>query len=164
MKLRTLLVALAATITLALVTACSPSNVKPMSPAQVAAIVCPQLNLAHTQLVALNTAMQANPSTSIAGANAAKQLAAIHPIVTAVCNGSAAAAGVDASSLAALVQTGLPALSNLAATLPLTPAQLAQVQTGLAAAQIAAGLVGVVQQQVQAAQAAPAPATSVAKP
>jgi hypothetical protein len=165
MRTRTLLVALATMASLALMSACTTPGAKPLSPAQVAAIACPQLNVAHTQLVALNTALAADPATAAAGAAGAKQLAAVHPIVAAVCNGNLAAAGVDASSIAALVQTGLPALSNLANTLPLAPAQRAQLQTGLVAAQIAVGLVGAAQ-QAQAAQAAQstAPAASAAQP
>lgn len=163
MKRMSLLVALAAMVSLALIAGC---GVKPqqLNPQQIAAIACPQLNLVHTQLVAFNTALQADPATAGTGAQAQIQLAAIHPIVTAVCNGAAAAPAVDISSIQALVQTGLPALAHLAGSLPLPPAQQAQVQAALVVAETAAGVVGVVEQQIKAAQAAPAAAASTAKP
>src|SRR6185312_10981345 len=162
MKLKTLIVALVATC-LAVLAGC---GVKPqqLTPQQIAAIACPQLNLVHTQLTALNTALEADPATAGTGAQAQIQLAAIHPIVTAVCNGAAAAPAVDVSNIQALVQTGLPALAHLAGSLPLTPAQQAQVQAALVVAETAAGVAGVVEQQIKAAQAVPASAASTAKP
>jgi hypothetical protein len=163
MKRMSLLVALAAMVSLALIAGC---GVKPqqLNPQQIAAIACPQLNLVHAQLVAFNTALQADPATAGTGAQAQIQLAAIHPIVTAVCNGAAAAPSVDVSNIQALVQTGLPALAHLAGSLPLPPAQQAQVQAALVVAETAAGVVGVVEQQIKAAQAAPTSAASAAKP
>jgi len=162
MKLKTLIVALVATC-LAVLAGC---GVKPqqLTPQQIAAIACPQLNLVHTQLTALNTALEADPATAGTGAQAQIQLAAIHPIVTAVCNGAAAAPAVDVSNIQALVQTGLPALAHLAGSLPLTPAQQAQVQAALVVAETAAGVVGVVEQQIKAAQVAPGGAARTAKP
>lgn len=164
MKRISMLVALAAMVSLALMAGCAGNAAKQLSPQQIAAIACPQLNLVHTQLVALNAALEADPSTAATGKQAQAQLDAIHPIVTAVCNGAAAAPAVDVSNIQALVQTGLPALAHLAGSLPLTPAQQAQVQAALVVAETAAGVVGVVEQQIKAAQAAPAPAASAAKP
>lgn len=163
MKRMSLLVAVAAMVSLALIAGC---GVKPqqLNPQQIAAIACPQLNLVHTQLVALNAALEADPATAATGKQAQAQLDAIHPIVTAVCNGAAGAPTVDVSSIQALVQTGLPALAHLAGSLPLTPAQQAQVQAALVVAETAAGVVGVVEQQIKVAQAAPATAASTAKP
>lgn len=161
MKLKTLIVALVATC-FAVLAGCAGNAAKPLTPQQIAAIACPQLNLVHTQLVAFNAALEADPATAGTGAQAQIQLAAIHPIVTAVCNGAAGAPTVDMSSIQALVQTGLPALGNLAGSLPLPPAQLAQVQAALVVAETAAGVVGVVEQQIKAAQ--PASAASAAKP
>lgn len=163
MKRISLLVAVAAMFSLALIAGC---GVKPqqLNPQQIAAIACPQLNLVHTQLTALNTALEADPKTAATGQQAQAQLDAIHPIVTAVCNGAAAAPAVDASSIQALITTGLPALGHLAASLPLPPAQQAQVQAALVVAETAAGVAGVVEQQIQAAQVVPAPAVSAAKP
>lgn len=163
MKLKTLIVALVTTC-FAVLSGCAGNAPKSLTPQQIAAIACPQLNLVHTQLVALNTALEADPATAGTGAQAQIQLAAIHPIVTAVCNGAAGAPTVDASSIQALVQTGLPALAHLAGSLPLTPAQQAQVQAALVVAETAAGVVGVVEQQIKAAQVVPAPAVSAAKP
>lgn len=155
MKRMSLLVALAAMVSLALLSGCGVKP-QPINPAQVASIACPQLNLVHTQLVALNTALEADPATAAVGKQAQAQLDAIHPIVTAVCNGAQAAPAVSLASLQALITTGLPALGHLASTLPLPPAQQAQVQAALVVAETAVGIVGVVKQQIQAAQPAAA--------
>lgn len=161
MKLKTLIVALVAAC-FAMLAGCAGNQPKPLTPQQIAAIACQQLNLVHTQLTALNTALEADPKTAATGQQAQAQLDAIHPIVTSVCNGAAGAPTVDASSIQSLVQTGLPALAHLAGSLPLTPAQQAQVQAALVVAETAAGVVGVVEQQIKAAQ--PASAASAAKP
>jgi len=133
---------------------------QPLTPAQIATIACPQLNLVHTQLSVLNAALKADPATADLGNKADAQLAVAHAIVTKVCNGAAAAPMVDASSIQALVQTGLPALGFLAGSLPLPPAQQAQVQAALVLAETASGVVGVVEAQIAAAKAAPASASS----
>lgn len=133
---------------------------QPLTPQQIATIACPQLDLVHTQLTALNATLVADPATAAVGAKASAQLAVVHAVVTKVCNGASAAPLVDASSVQALVQTGLPALAYLAGSLPLPPAQQAQVQAALVLAETAAGVVGVVEAQVAAAQAAPASASS----
>lgn len=149
----------------ALIGLCAGCGVKPqpLTPQQIAAIACPQLNLVHTQLVAFNAALEADPATAAIGKQAQAQIDAVHPIVAAVCNGAQAAPAVDLSSIQALISTGLPALGHLAGTLPLPPAQQAQVQAALVVVETAAGVVGVVEQQFKAAQAAPASAASVAK-
>jgi len=139
---------------------CASNQVQPIPPAQIAAVACPQLSLVHTQLTALNTALEADPKTAALGKKAAAQLATIDPIVAGVCNGASAAPKVDFASIQTLAQTGFPALAALAAALPLPPAQQAQVQAALAVAETAAGVIGVVQQQVQAAKAAPASGSS----
>lgn len=163
MKSRILIVALVAAC-FAMLAGCATSGAKPLSPQQIAAIACPQLNLVHTQLVAFNAALEADPATAATGKQAQAQLDAVHPIVAAVCNGAQAAPAVDLSSIQALITTGLPALGHLAGSLPLPPTQQAQVQAALVVAETAAGVVGVVEQQIKAAQAAPAPAASTAKP
>lgn len=129
---------------------CVSNQAQQVSPQQIATIACPQLNLVHTQLVALNTALEASPKTADLGKKGAAQLAAIQPIVSAVCNGAAAAPKVNFASLQTLAQTGFPALATLSASLPLTPAQQAQVQAALAVAETAAGVVNALQQQAQA--------------
>lgn len=133
---------------------CASNQAQTVSPQQIATIACPQLNLVHTQLVALNTALQADPKTADLGKKGAAQLAVIHPIVTSVCNGAAAAPKVDFSNIQALAQTGFPALAALAASLPLTPQQQAGIQAALAVAETATGVVAALQQQ------APAPAST----
>lgn len=150
----------------ALIGLCAGCGVKPqpLTPQQIATIACPQLDLVHTQLAALNAALEADPATADLGHKADAQLAVAHGVVTKVCNGASAAPAVDASSIQALVQTGLPALAYLAGSLPIPPTQQAQVQAALVLAETAAGVVGVVEAQVKAAQAAPAPAASAAKP
>jgi hypothetical protein len=67
---------------------------------------------------------------------------------------------VDVSNIQALISTGLPALAHLTGSLPLPPAQQAQVQAALVVAETAAGVAGVVEQQIKAAQATPAAASS----
>lgn len=134
---------------------CVSNQVQPIPPAQIAAVACPQLNLVHTQLVALNTALEASPSTADIGKKAAAQLAAVQPVVAAVCNGAAAVPTVNFANIQTLAQTGFPALGAIAASLPLTPTQQAQIQAALAVAETAAGVVSALQQQAQ-----PAPATS----
>jgi len=129
---------------------CTTTGVQPIQPAQIAAVACPQLSLVHTQLVALNTALEADPKTAALGTKAAAQLAAIQPIVNGVCNGAAASPAVNFATIQTLAQTGFPALAALAASLPLPPSQQAQVQAALAVAETAAGVVGVLQQQLQA--------------
>lgn len=149
----------------ALIGLCAGCGVKPqpLTPQQIATIACPQLDLVHTQLAALNAALEADPATAVLGHKADAQLAIAHAVVTKVCNGASAAPAVDASSIQSLVQTGLPALAYLVGSLPIPPAQQAQVQAALVLAETAAGVVGVVEAQVKAAQAGPASASSVAK-
>jgi hypothetical protein len=158
MKARTLLVAVAITITLALVTGCATQGVKPLSPAQVAQVACPQVKLVNAQLTSLNTALLASPATASFAAKANATIATLQPTVDAVC---AAGATVTAPNLQALAQQALPALATIVSTLPIPPAQEAQIQAGLIAAQIAFSAAGIVVQQVKAAQA-PAPASSAA--
>ena|SRR5690242_1800585 len=156
MKIK-IMVALCAAFALACVfglSGCASNQVQPIPPAQIAAVACPQLNLVHTQLVALNTALEAAPSTAAVGKKAAAQLAAVQPVVAAVCNGASAVPTVNFANIQTLVQTGFPALSALAAALPMTPAQQAAVQAALAVAETAAGVVSALQ------QAQPAAATS----
>lgn len=136
------------------VAGCASNQAQSVSPQQIATIACPQLNLVHTQLVALNTALQADPKTADLGKKGAAQLATIHPIVEGVCNGAAAAPKVDFASIQTLAQTGFPALAALAASLPLTPQQQAGIQAALAVAETATGMVAALQQQ------APAPAST----
>jgi hypothetical protein len=136
---------------------CTTGTVQAVQPAQIAAVACPQLALVHNQLVALNAALVADPKTAAVGAKATAQLAAIQPIVDGVCNGAAAAPKVDFTTIQSLVQTGFPALATLAASLPLTATQQAQIQAALAVAETAAGVVNALQQAAQ-----PAPASTAA--
>lgn len=162
MKAKTLLAAISILL-LGLVAGCGVKP-QPLTPAQIATIACPQLDLVHTQLTVLNAALKADPATAGIGAKAAAQLDIAHAVVTKVCNGAAAVPSVDALSIQALIQTGLPALGYLAGTLPLPAAQQAQIQAALVIAETAAGVVGVVEAQVEAAKAAPISASSVSSP
>jgi len=137
---------------------------QPLTPKQIATIACPQLDLVHSQFVVLNAALEADPATAALGHKADAQLAIAHAVVTKVCNGASAAPAVDTSSIQALIQTGLPALAYLAGSLPIPPVQQTQVQAALVLVETAAGVVGVVEAQVKAAQAAPASAASTDKP
>jgi hypothetical protein len=149
MKFKTLAAMLVA-LTVCALSGCTTGNVQAIQPAQIAAVACPQLNLVHTQLVALNTALEADPKTAAVGAKAAVQLAAIQPIVNGVCNGAAGVATVNFANIQSLVQTGFPALATLVASLPIPAAQQAEIQAALAVAETAAGVVSTLQQQIQA--------------
>lgn len=157
MKMKLSVAAIAAALFLCVfgLAGCASNQVQPLQPAQIAAVACPQLNLVHSQLVALNTALQADPKTADLGKKAAAQLAAVQPAVAAVCNGATAAPKVDFSNIQALAQTGLPALAALVASLPIPPAQQAQAQAALAVAGTAVGIISALQQP-----ASPAPASS----
>ncbi|HXS04826.1 MAG TPA: hypothetical protein VN731_10140 [Rhodanobacter sp.] len=159
MKTKTLLLALIA-LALTCVSGCTTTGGQKLSPAQIAAIACPQVNLVNSQLTVINAAMLASPATASFAQKANAELVAIQPTVAAVC---AAGANVTATNLQALAQQALPALGTIVGTLPITPAQQAQAQAGLVVAETALGLAGVVEQQIQAAKAqgAPARASSV---
>ena len=135
---------------------CASNQPESIPPAQVLAIACPPVQAAIVQFEALDATLPTVPAAVKAGAT----LKQIQPTVAAAC---AAGATVSVANVQAFAQTVLPALGQVAGSLPLPPAQLAQVQAGLVAAEIAVGAIGLVQQQIQAAQkakAAPAPATS----
>jgi predicted small lipoprotein YifL len=148
MKIKTMIVALAAAMLLA---ACATTGPQPLTPAQIAAIACPQINLAVTQLTAFNAVAAADPATKAFATKANADLIVAQPTIAAVC---AAGATVTATNLQALAQQALPALGTVVGSLPLPPAQQAQVQGALVLAETAMGLAGVVEQQIQAAKAA----------
>ena len=134
--------------------ACSTTQTESIPPDQILAIACPPVQAAIVQFEALDATLPTVPAAVKAGAT----LKQIQPTVAAAC---AAGATVSIANVQAFAQTVLPALGQVAGSLPLPPAQLAQVQAGLVAAEIAVGAIGVVQQQIQAAQQAKAaPATS----
>jgi len=156
MKTQTLIAALVVACMLVLA-GCATDGAKQLSPAQIAAIACPQVNLVNSQLTVINTAMLASPATAPFAKKASAELIAIQPTVAAVC---AAGATVTATNLQALAQQALPALGTVVGSLPITPAQQAQAQAALVVAETALGLAGVVEQQIQAAKADPAAPTS----
>lgn len=132
--------------------ACTTGGTKPLAPAQVFAIACPPIQASIVQFEALDATL-----TTPAAQKAQAQLQQLQPVVAAACT---AGATVSTANVQAFAQTVLPALGQIAGSLPLKPAQLQQVQAGLVAAEIAIGVAGTVEQQIQAAQAAPAVATS----
>lgn len=159
MKIRSMLVALAAMASLALMAGCATTggNAPPqLQPSQVLAIACPPVQASITQFEALDATL---PTVPVA-VKAKAALEKIQPAVTAAC---AAGATVSIANVQAFAQTVLPALGQVAGSLPLPPAQLAQVQAGLVAAEIAVGAIGVVEQQIKAAHPAPASAASAGK-
>lgn len=137
--------------------ACTTSSGQKLSPAQVAAIACPPIQAANAQFHVLVAASPNDAKLQAAGA----KLATIEPVVAAACN---AASTVTATEVQELATQVLPALSQVAGSLNLPADKLAQIQAGLVAAQIAVGVVGVVEANIKAAQTAPspAPAASVA--
>lgn len=154
---------LAAALVVAFIGLCAgcTSGVKPVPVSQIASGVCANLGAAHDQLVAINAALSINPTTSALGAKATKDLAALQPAVNTLC---AEAATITATQLNAAVAQLLPAFASIVATLPIPPAQQAQVQGALALAEGAVGLAGVVEAQIKAAQAAPASASIAVPP
>lgn len=160
MKIKSFLVAaLAATV--ALSSGCATNGAQPLSPAQIASVVCPQFALVKTQLTAFDAVLIANPTTQAIGTKANADLAVAQPVVNAVC---AAGATVTAANLQALAQQALPAFATVVGTLPLPAAQQAQIQGALVLAETAVGVVGVVEAQVAAAKAASTPASTAAVP
>ncbi|MFK2876908.1 hypothetical protein [Rhodanobacter hydrolyticus] len=158
MKRLSMLVALAAMVSLALIAGCAT---KPPSPAQIAAVACPSINAGVTLLKTFNAEMAAVPSSAGFATKAQADLTKYAPTIDAVC---AAGATVTATNLSALKTQALPALGSIVGALPLTAAQQMQAQTILVAAETAMGLVGVVEQQIAAAKAAPVSASSAANP
>lgn len=152
MKITTLIMAFVAVMLLA---ACATTAPQQLSPAQVFAIACPPVQAAIVQFEAVDAALPGVP-TAVKAEAALKQ---VQPLVAAAC---ASGVTVSAASVQAFAQTVLPALGQVAGSLPLPPAQLAQVEAGLVAAEVAVGAIGVVEQQIKAAQ--PAPASTVAAP
>lgn len=124
-----------------------------LTPQQVVAITCPPLETALTQLEGIYATQAALGSASAVKAQAG--IAKAQPIVAEVCSVGAA---VSITSVQDFANTVLPALAQVAGTLPLTPKQLSDVQTALLTAQVALGVYDVVQSQM----AVPAPASSVA--
>ena len=169
MKRISMLVAAAAMVSLALLSGCS-AGVKPvvLNPAQVAAIACPQLSALHDQFQAMNDSLQAVPSTAKVGKAGAALLAKVDPINRAICVGVAANPHVTLGNLQDLIKTGLPALGQLAQTLPMTPQQHLAVSSGLAVGETVIALVNALQPTALPATASstadPASAVSAGKP
>lgn len=155
MKIRLMMamVVVAIAFSLALMAGCATDTAKQVQPSQVLAIACPPVQASIVQFEALDATLPTVP----AAVKAKAVLEKIQPTVAAAC---AAGANVSIANVQAFAQTVLPALGQVAGSLPLPPAQLAQVQAGLVAAEIAAGAIGVVEQQIKDAHAAPASASS----
>lgn len=148
MKLKSLAtIAMVALFACALGLSACTQGVQTIPPGQILAIACPPVQAAIVQFEALDATLPNVPSAVKAKA----ALEQIQPTVTAAC---AVGATVSVANVQAFAQTVLPALGQVAGSLPLPPAQLAQVQAGLVAAEIAVGAIGVVQAQIQAAQKA----------
>lgn len=152
---RSLVMAMAVAL-IGLCAGCAP-NVKPVSVAQALSVVCPQLSLVNTQLTAFNAVLIANPSTKAIATKANAELAALQPAVNALC---AAGATITSTQLNTELAQLLPALGAIVGTIPLPPATQAQIQGALVLAEGAVGLVGVVEAQIKAAQAAQLPASA----
>lgn len=128
--------------------ACTANQAQPIPPAQVMAIACPPTLAAIAQFQALNATLPNDPQAVKASA----ELAKIQPVVTGAC---AAGVNVSVANVQAFAQTVLPALGAIAASLPIKPAQLTQIEAGLTAAQIAVGTISAIQaaQKAQGIQA-----------
>jgi len=126
------------------------STIKPASaatPAQIAAAVCPvvQNDIATYQVIF---------ATSLPASNLAKvsaDLSKAAPVIAALCSGTST---VSTASVQAFITTGLPALADTINYLPLSASQKAKVTQDLLIAELAVGVVGVVESQLQAPAAA----------
>jgi hypothetical protein len=130
-----------------LLAACTTTGGQQLSPSQVATIACPPIQAANAQFIALAAA---NPTDAKLAAVGAK-LQSIAPVVAAACTAASTVTSTDIQNLATQV---LPALSQIAGSLNLPADKLANIQAGLVAAEIAVGVVGVVEQNIKSAQAA----------
>lgn len=136
---------------------CATTSTKSLTPAEVITAACPPIQAAIAQFEALDASLP----TVKAAADAEAALKQIQPVVAAACD---AGATVSTANVQAFASTVLPVLGQVAGSLPLPPAQLAQIQAGLVVAEVAVGAVGVVEQQIQAAQAANASTPSASAP
>lgn len=108
----------------ALLAGCATTGSKTQTPAQIAAVACPSLDAAVTQLHAMYALQPAM-------AKQAAQLATVQPEITAAC------AVATATSLQQLATVLLPELMSVATTPPLTPTQVETIDIALVAAQVA---------------------------
>lgn len=129
----------------------SASSKPNLTPAQVMQIACPPIQTAIVQFQALDAALLLTNPADTKAQKAQALLAQAQPVVAAAC---AAGASVDVSSVTAFAESVLPVVAQVAGTLPLKPDQLAQVQAGLLAAQVAIGVVNVVESSIATAQQA----------
>lgn len=121
--------------------------IKPPSPAQIAQTVCPVVQLDLAALQGGLAALTADPrAVTLAG-----KIAFIRPAVDAKC---VAAETVTSADLQSFAQLAIPTMADVVAYLPLTPAQKTKYTNDLKLAQVALGVAGLVEQQIQAAQAA----------
>lgn len=147
---------LAVAATIALIGLCSgcATNASKVDLGQAFAVACPAVQTAIVQFELIDGTLVGNAEAAKADALLVK----IQPSVEAACK---AGATISTENTQDFAQTVLPALGQIAGTLPLPPAQLAQIQSALVVAEVAVGAVGVVEAQIHAAQAAkPSPASS----
>ncbi|VVE49187.1 hypothetical protein [Pandoraea terrigena] len=122
MKRFAILAACAAVLSFVLA-ACSTTGQAVQSPAEVAARVCPPVEVAVTSLQQINGMSEA----------ALKALADAQPIVNSVC---AAGSTVDAVNLQTLASAGLPAIVTVVKASPLSAQDQDRVILGVTTAQI----------------------------
>lgn len=122
MKRFAILAACAAVLSFA-VTACSTTSQSVPTPTQVAARVCPPVEVAITSLQQVSGMSDA----------ALHALADAHPVVSAVC---AAGSTVDAVNLQTLASAGLPAIVTVVKASPLSAQDQDRIVLGVTTAQI----------------------------
>jgi hypothetical protein len=123
------------------------------------AIVCP---IFQTTLSQVSVIAGAASASSPVYARIQTDLAKAQPVIAQAC---AANAQINATTIQSLAQTALPAISDLVGSLNLPASQVTQIQTSLVTAEVALNIAGVVESQIQAAQAAksaPASASTAA--
>ena len=141
--MKRLCVLLMASLTMLLAACASLGGSSAPTPTQVAAAVCPVVQ----QDIATYEAIFAADTTDANAAKISADLAKAAPVVSALC---AATATVSTASVQAFASTALPALADLVNYLPLTAAEKTKIVQDLTIAELAVGVAGVVEAQVQA--------------
>lgn len=159
MKYKTLLAVCLLAFVGSLMTACTTpggSSASGATPAQIAAAVCPIVQTDLTTYQALFASGNVVPNSAKISADLAKA----EPVVAALC---AAGATVSVANVQAFANTALPALADTINYLPLSASQKSKILQDLSIAELAVGVVGVVESQIQPGLPAPATTTAVVK-
>ncbi|MFM0044150.1 hypothetical protein [Paraburkholderia sediminicola] len=151
--MKKLVAALAVGIVASVLAACGTQPVVKLTPAQFAAIACPPVEQALALAPTFALTIPADVQAKVADAT---------PIVTAFC---AAGATVSVASVSTFANTVLPAASAVVSAAPanvLDANTKAQIEGGIALAQLGGATVTAIAENAAAAQAASAPVAASA--